>query len=252
MLLDMTIKERQHRWLATEVEKVRFFRERGIHASCLPHRVYRASSGLPDTTRYFVDRFPILVEAEGRVGIVYPDFSGHADAFAQFLKDHRLLLLTQRGASIVYVTDRDSDAARSEAIFHKIFGILAASSDVVAARFLEYCALRRSVDDRWTSGLASEQAERFDTLRKDFDSGSYEELYRMYRTAGALPASNAVTARNQGRVPVAFRHVALPYRYFVLGRPTSSSSDASSGRASRGHSQRSKHDAADRAPAERE
>jgi hypothetical protein len=252
MLLDMTIQERQHSWLATEDEKVSFFRERGTHPSCLPHRVYRAGSGLPDTTRYFVDRFPILVEADGRVGIVYPDFAGHADAFAQFLKDHMLLLLTQRDAGVVYVTDRDSDAARAEATFHNVLGILAASSDGVAARFLEYCVLRRSLDDRLTSGLEAKQEERFDRLRQDFEDGSYEALYRMYRTAGALSASDAVKARNQGRVPIRFRHVALPYRYFVLGRPTSSSSDASSGRASRNHARRSKRDAAEPSSAERE
>lgn len=218
MLLDLTIREPEHRWLATETDKVRFFLDSGVPVTCLPQRVYQSGSALPNTTRHFVDRFPILIDREGRVGLVYPDFSGHGDPFAQFLEDHARLFERQPNAEVVYLTSRDGAAERAEVLFRRQFGLAAQPDHALAAEFLEYCGLRQAYETSQYGAFGSGEWARFDAARRRFSGMDYENLYRTFVTAGPTPALVALHARTERPAAITFRHVALPHRYYCLGR----------------------------------
>src|SRR5260370_17703521 len=61
-VVDFVLAHRQHSYLETEAEKVRFFeKEYKVGRERLPVKLYRARKSAEVTPRYFVDRFPIFL-----------------------------------------------------------------------------------------------------------------------------------------------------------------------------------------------
>jgi hypothetical protein len=62
MGLDFVLAHPEHRYLATETEKFEFFvGALGLKREWLPLRIYRSRNGRTQTTRYFVDKFPLFL-----------------------------------------------------------------------------------------------------------------------------------------------------------------------------------------------
>jgi hypothetical protein len=102
MLLDVVLAHRDATWFATEQDKVALFTTRfGVPLAALPQRIYVAGSRppsssaspavAPSTTRYFVNKWPIFLSAEGdaaRVNFVALIVESTGQAFRHFLTDH--------------------------------------------------------------------------------------------------------------------------------------------------------------------
>ena len=64
MALDYVLANQEHRYLATEEEKVGYFTgELGIKIDSLPTKIYSSRKTESTTDRYFVDKFPIFLSA---------------------------------------------------------------------------------------------------------------------------------------------------------------------------------------------
>lgn len=62
--LDFVLDHPHHHYLETDAEKVSFFeKQMGVRLEFLPARLYRSAKSLEATPRYFVDRFPLFVNA---------------------------------------------------------------------------------------------------------------------------------------------------------------------------------------------
>ena len=63
-ILDFVLRHPQHDYLEGEAEKVQYFEERfQIRPQDMPGRTYRGANKVPDTIRYFVDKFPLFLDS---------------------------------------------------------------------------------------------------------------------------------------------------------------------------------------------
>lgn len=217
MLLDLTIREPALQWLATEDQKRRFFVERGIALETLPRRVYQTAGPGLDTTRYFVDRFPIRVDETGRVGVVYPDFSGHEDAFDQFMRDHAALLIAQPSAEVLYVTAEGGTAVRAQAAYRRHIGPFGETGASLFTEFWQFCEARRRFESTWLSAEDRLAHRRALAKASRFRSEVYERLYGLFEAGKGTELVSVMYGTDRESPPVSFRHVTLPYRYYSLG-----------------------------------
>lgn len=97
-ILDFVFGHTQHDYLEGEAEKVQYFEERlRIRPQDMPGRTYRGANKVPDTIRYFVDKFPLFLDStvagEPRVTLTFIDpgfgnleaFKTHLSLYAAFL-----------------------------------------------------------------------------------------------------------------------------------------------------------------------
>lgn len=97
-ILDFVLSHLQHDYLEGEAEKIQYFEERfQIRPQDMPGRTYRGASKVPDTIRYFVDKFPLFLDStlagEQCVTLTFIDpglgnleaFKTHLDIYSSFL-----------------------------------------------------------------------------------------------------------------------------------------------------------------------
>ena len=97
-ILDFVLRHLQHDYLAGEAEKVQYFEEHfQIRPQDMPGRTYRGANKVPDTIRYFVDKFPLFLDSTAKnepcVTLTFIDpglgnleaFKTHLDAYSSFL-----------------------------------------------------------------------------------------------------------------------------------------------------------------------
>ena len=97
-ILDFVLGHLQHDYFEGEAEKVQYFEERfHIRPQEMPGRTYRGANKVPDTIRYFVDKFPLFLDStvasEPRLTLSFIDpgfgnleaFKTHLSAYATFL-----------------------------------------------------------------------------------------------------------------------------------------------------------------------
>jgi hypothetical protein len=99
-ILDFVLEHVDNDYLEGEPDKVRYFQENfNIQPQAMPGRTYKGSNQSPDTTRQFVDKFPIFFDiasssAQPTVTFTYIDpgfenvkgFHVHLEAYSAFLK----------------------------------------------------------------------------------------------------------------------------------------------------------------------
>jgi hypothetical protein len=119
MALDYVLAHVGERFLATEVERLEYFRGLGLERARLPRMLYRTRAGGPPTIRYFVERYPTWVRetvSEAIVSFTYVDPGGASmEGLETFLRSYNWLAEALPHVRIVYVADRarSFDAARS-------------------------------------------------------------------------------------------------------------------------------------------
>src|SRR5207248_10750631 len=116
--LDYVLAHREARFLATEEARVAYFAERGIDHARLPQLVYRARRGGPSTARYFVEKFPLVVYADGAIGLTYIDAGEYAvDGFETFLRRYTPLIVLLPELRLTYVADATRNFAEATSRF---------------------------------------------------------------------------------------------------------------------------------------
>jgi hypothetical protein len=178
MTLDFVLAHPGARFLATEDEKVALLRERLIPADVWPHRRYapRHSSGRA-TTRYFVDKMPWYQQGDdARVWIAYVDAERTLQGFQTFLDQYRALLASLP-SGVTYVAP-----TAWHGVIQQAFKKALESSDArITGRFMEYCELRRTMDEAHSNWpLTQDQRWRFRELRAEFFTPAFDALYRKF------------------------------------------------------------------------
>ena len=123
MTLDVLIRYRDHPCLATAEEKRRFFTEVfGVPERDLPSRTYHSPNpGVPPTTRYFVDRIPILLGGD-TTSFVYAAGWAPLGHFAQFLNTNTPLMRAIRRARVLFGATDDGLITRAARMCQRRFG----------------------------------------------------------------------------------------------------------------------------------
>jgi hypothetical protein len=126
MALDYVLGNQEHRYLATEEEKVGYFTgELGIEIDSLPTKIYGSRKTASTTDRYFVDKFPIFLSASPRqlVGsFCYVDEGVIATpGFEIYLKQYMGLFRALGRFRVVYVATTERSFRLAEKTFYRFF-----------------------------------------------------------------------------------------------------------------------------------
>lgn len=187
-ILDFVLANPDHQYLETEGEKVRYFHEAlGLPLRLLPGRIYKGLRSASNTTRYFVDRFPIFIPKAGNslslppvATFVYCD-SGESTlaAYVSHIRAYEKLLSRLPAFNLVYAAPSPARFARAAGFFSRVF-IEKGAVDVKAlVRYYE-------VREMWEGGKTSSLTRADRDLLRDGDrrycGEPFESIFDMWIT----------------------------------------------------------------------
>jgi hypothetical protein len=186
ILLDFILANQEFAYFETERDKVNFFcNELGISKDCLPAKVYEGAAPDQQTTRYFVDKFPLFLApplpgAPPVVTFSYID-SGFArpSSFASHLAAYRPLLQQLNNFRFLYIAAR-------EAYFHGVeerFGSLIKRPLEAdwSNEILKYFEIRAKWERHEYIIPVTEDLEFLRDARERFGGSGIESLYQSWR-----------------------------------------------------------------------
>ena len=196
MGLDFVLAHPEHRHLATETETLEFFvGALGLKREWLPLRIYRSRNGRTQTTRYFVDKFPLFLSGAPIAPAPVVTFCcvdgnlGKPAGFDTHLLEYRELFARMESVQMVYVSTDRWTFAKAERIFRRLCGTLAAKSargpsDPDLDRLLGHFRARVLLERRETTCFNKQQLDRLRDELREFRGPEHEELYRIWRELG--------------------------------------------------------------------
>jgi hypothetical protein len=180
--LDFVLSNLDHDYLETEAEKVPFFESTmNVSGDLLPSRVYASKVSASRTTRYFVDRFPILVRKPPSVSpaiaftFVDPG-SPTLKGFVTHLQSYRGLLRSLPRFEFIFLAPSDRLFKPAEAEFYRI--VLGRFTATSGEELLRYFRLRKG----WEAGqrVAAAEVVFLNAAKRQFSDKSVEILYRKW------------------------------------------------------------------------
>jgi hypothetical protein len=191
--LDFVLKYKDRRFLATENEKVAFFRDvLGIEPDHLPAKRYRAKSSRAITDRYFVDKFPIGLSGDGPVDnpvveFCYVDEGRHSNSGFQMYIDQYLRLLVRLPMfRLIYIATFPDHFEGAKKLFeHSVVnGGNRVPIDPAITRLLGYFRDRELYERRDLESFNQSKLIQFRDDRKAFSNEKYESLFSRWREGG--------------------------------------------------------------------
>jgi hypothetical protein len=180
--LDFVLGHPQYRYLETEAEKVAFFeKEWNLGKEILPVKQYRARRSAEITPRYFVDRFPMLVDrlsSPAMVTFTYVDAGAVTlEAFGTHLRAYFGLFQALSRFEFIYVapTARLFQSGEAE-FYHVLYGGRDQSQSV---SILDYFRLRKAWEAK--ERVASADVVLLKEAQARYAGGEFEELYEKWR-----------------------------------------------------------------------
>jgi hypothetical protein len=195
MALDFVLSHPNHRYLATEQEKLGYFAgELDVARTLLPGKQY--VSGRRATWRYFIEKFPIFLSPSSQaatppvVSFCFIDEGSATTAgFASFLQLYGPLLMHLRQFEVLYVAVHESHFKSTAEIFSKWFdgaleGRVVGWSDTMKRELLAYFDARRRYENRQLTSFDRASLIRLREARQEYSAPAYEALYRRWRSGG--------------------------------------------------------------------
>jgi len=228
MGLDLVLAHRQSRHLATEQEKIEFFEGAlGIERSVFPIKCYHARSGNKTTERYFVDKFPLLLDQHGdswKITFTFVDedvVSG--SGFETHLRQYTNLLRKLPSCALMYAGPKSAFFDQAEQTFEKCFGSNAGQDRVppdpqiqrIASHFRE----RQMFEDRDFRSFNQDRLIRFRSDRREFSGARFDALFAAWKRTGAAALDPEFGVKNGAEsvaAPTFCRYV-LPFDYNIFG-----------------------------------
>jgi hypothetical protein len=215
MVLDVVLGDRRLQWLGTERDKVDYFSAAtSLRPRELPHLVFGV--GTRRTIRYFPDKLPIGITADGRTHVFLYLVNRKVPVdFRAFLHRHSELLRALPEWELRLLIPRHLLAAGPlfEQAALEEFGRPLRLDDVAELRW--YFSQQHQVD----SGGTPEDFRRFRRACRTFRAARFRALYRLWKKDGDHPLDSTVSpvleekiARRRGHVT---SHV-LPHLYAHL------------------------------------
>jgi len=185
LLLDFVIANPDHRYLETEHDKLRFFcDELGVPKKALPAKAYEGPSTPEPTLRYFVDKFPLFLDASNPssspvVTLSYVD-PGHTTlgSFAHHLNQYLPLLQYLTDFHFVYIAGSTLHFERAETCFTSL--VKAPFGHTAPEELERYFRLREAWDRKEYRMLSTEDIEWLDQANHSFGGTHVDRLYKMW------------------------------------------------------------------------
>jgi hypothetical protein len=231
MGLDFVLAHRNHRYLATEREKVDYFSETlGIALSVLPYKLYLSRKTPSTATRYFVDKYPIFLsdnsptEPRAIPGFCFVDHGlATLSAFETYLTQYSALWLLLKNFQVIYVADSKRLFSAAERRFlafqYHLEGARNHADRPLTRRMLEHFESRFLYEG---GDLASFSRDKLIQLRnetREFSEPKYQNLYERWKKVGAQAAPDGETpiVRAQPHLKATFSTYLVDHRYDFFG-----------------------------------
>jgi hypothetical protein len=221
--LDFIIAHQQHDYFEGEAEKVQYFQDHfQIRPQEMPGKTYAGANRVPDTIRYFVDKFPMFLDGT-RPGEPLPtltyvdpgighlsDFSTHLDAYSGFLK--RLPEF-----AFVYAGPRAAFFPKAETIFR---GVLDPQTGKLSSQLARYFTLRAAWEAKRYETLNNSDLEFLNHVKQCFVGEPFESTFKKWQTGQITEKELIVEIENRsaGRQDVQFQTCLLPRDYSSFGQ----------------------------------
>jgi hypothetical protein len=187
VLLDFVLLNQSHNYLETEDDRIFYFCDTlRIPKTALPVKEFTGSSRLAPTLRYFVDKFPMFVSANGDtsdapVTLSYVDSGGSSVAgFARHLKSYEVLLLNLPDFHFLYLSNSTVHFAAAERTF-QAFASRALSYDP-STELLRYFTLRDRWDKKLYGSFSNDEIEWLNEANGRFRGHEIERLSAAWRS----------------------------------------------------------------------
>ena len=231
MGLDITLAHREHRYLATEREKVDYLSETlEIPLADLPWKRYLSRKSASATTRYFVDKYPLFLKEPSTQESATLSFcfvdpgSTTLSSFETYLQQYASLWRHLKNFEVIYVADTPKLQAAAERRFRSFLNRFRGGDHGgetgFTQRLIEHFEARLLYEKGELDAFNRETLIRLRNETAEFSTPKYQELYQQWKAgAGATVRPNgAPNSSPQATSSVKFSTYLVPTRYDFLGR----------------------------------
>lgn len=206
-----------------EADKVQYFGERfQIPPAEIPGRTYQGANRVPDTIRYFVDKFPMFLDTtrqpEPLATLTYidpgtghlTDFQTHLETYSSFLKRLPCFGFIYAGPSIVV-------CEKAEKVFKRT---VETPVGQLSSELVRYFVLRTAWDAKQYASLSNTDMEFLNHARQCFGGEPFESTYKKWQ-AGSVNEKQLVAEienRSSSKQEILFRTCLLPRDYSSFGQ----------------------------------
>lgn len=222
-ILDFVLSHLQHAYFEGEVDKVQYFQEQfQIRLEEMPGRTYAGANQVPDTIRYFVDKFPMFLDsatpAQPLVSLTYidPGF-GNLAAFKTHLQAYSIFLSRLPRFAFLFATPHTRLFQKAEQFFAQRIN---PRPGELSAQVARYFRLRSAWDSKRYETLSNDDLEFLNHARQCFSGETFESTYKKWQT-GAVAESELVAQleKRPGRTQeIIFRTCLLRRDYSSFGQ----------------------------------
>jgi hypothetical protein len=229
--LDFVLKYKDHQFLATENEKIVFFRDAlKIEIDHFPTKRYRAKKSQAMTDRYFVDKFPIALAPETAAGkpvvqFCYVDEGLHSTSgFEMYLDQYRGLFARTPVFRLVYIATCGDHFEEARRMFERVVvnGGKRIPADPTVNRMLGYFRDRESYERRESGIFDQPKLIQFRDDRKAFSDAQYESLFQRWKEGGDVAVMRVLCPESLEHFAprCEFRTFLSAFRYELFGTLT--------------------------------
>ena len=186
VLLDFILANQEFAYFETEPDKVKFFcNELGISKDCLPAKVYEGATSDQQTTRYFVDKFPLFLASPFPavppvVTFSYVD-SGfeRPSTFASHLATYGRLFQQLNTFRFLYIAAKEAYFHGADERFRSV--IKRPLETDWSNEVLKYFKIRKKWENHEYIFPVTEDLEFLRDGRERFRGNAFESLYQSWR-----------------------------------------------------------------------
>jgi hypothetical protein len=222
-ILDFVLRHLQHDYLEGEAEKVQYFEERfQIRPQDMPGRTYRGANKVPDTIRYFVDKFPLFLDStaagEPLVTLTFidPGF-GNLEALKTHLDTYSLFLSRIPRFAFVFGSPQAQLFKAAEKMFKEMTDPQPGKLSQQVARYFE---LRANWEAKRYGLFKDPDIEFMNHAKQCFAGEVFESAFKEWK-AGRLTQKDLVAVlenRPRRMQQIEFKTFLLPHDYSSFGQ----------------------------------
>ncbi len=222
-ILDFVLGHLQHDYLEGEAEKVQYFEKRfNIRPQDMPGRTYRGANKVPDTIRYFVDKFPMFldstVEGEPLMTFTFIDSGvGNLDAFKTHLGAYSSFLSRVPRFAFIFASPQWPLLQAAEKHFKEVTD---PRSGKLSEQIVRYFRLRVDWEAKRFELLRDADIEFMNHAKQCFTDETFERAFADWKAAGLTERELVAVLENRPRPiqRIQFKTCVLPHDYSSFGQ----------------------------------
>ena len=221
--LDFILDRRELDYFEGEADKIQYFKDHfKIAPQEMPGRTYKGAIRVPDTIRYFVDKFPMFLDGthpgEPLATLTYADPGiGHLTGFSTHLNTYSRFLKRLPRFAFIYAGPDKTFFPTAEKLFEETIEI---PSVKLCSQLARYFTVRSTWDAKRYGNLNNPDLEFLKRARGCFVGEPYEAMYKRWLSGALTEKQLVIEIENHSfrRQEVHFRTCLLPRDYSSFGQ----------------------------------